>query len=610
MRFAGLGLAAVLAAAMADAAVGQTSQVGQSPWKRPTHSDLKPIATRQYVFSIPFQVNQPNRPEEQPVEVHLYVSSDAGANWRLYDRRRPSAGKFDFRAGGDGRYWFMVRTLDRFGRIHPTGPAEPELAVAVDTVAPTMTLDASVDAEGHVKAAWRISDPLLVSDSFRLQYQDGPGDSWQSVTFDPPPTDQPQGTVSGEVTWRPKSSDTTINIRAEVRDRAGNSAVANRRLDMPQVAARPNTAAEASPVQPPSGRPYPRTSYEAIQPPAGAVSDASGSDLPRPDEEGGITWPADRITKSPLGHEPRRDPSPPSAAAPDPRSPVAHQAAARLGGQRKMTHEHPSPETPARPDPGYGVDHRLTNTDPRDRMHGADQADGNRVLTKSAIDTPAVGQPDFSILPAGERPRMTNLRRLNLEYDVETIGASGVGRVELWITCDGGRTWTSGGIDDDNQNPFPVELPGEGIFGLRLVVHSGNGLAARRPQPGDMPEIWVGVDQTKPAARITSAVYGTGSRAGELAIHWLADDARLGDRPVNLSFSATPGGPWSPIASGLPNTGQYRWRVDGRVPAQIYLRLQVRDEAGNIAVYKLERPIANDGLVPRGRIRGIHPAAK
>ena len=193
-----------------------------------------------------------------------------------------------------------------------------------------------------------------------------------------------------------------------------------------------------------------------------------------------------------------------------------------------------------------------------------------------------------------------------LEYDVDSVGPSGVRRVELWQTRDAGRTWQPVAVDDDNRSPIIVEPPEEGIYGYRIVVESGNGLTGPPPQSGDVAEIWIGVDWTRPTAELTSAIYGSGQKAGELEVHWQAKDARLARRPVSLLFSDTPGGPWSPIASGLPNNGVYHWRVDSRVPNEIYLRLEVRDEAGNMAAHELQRPIPNDGLVPQGRIRGLH----
>ena len=59
------------------------------------------------------------------------------------------------------------------------------------------------------------------------------------------------------------------------------------------------------------------------------------------------------------------------------------------------------------------------------------------------------------------------------------------------------------------------------------------------------------------------------------------------------------------MAAGLPNTGQYFWEYDPRSPRQIYLRLEVRDDAGNIAIDQLTEPIKVEGLEPKGQIRGF-----
>ena len=93
----------------------------------------------------------------------------------------------------------------------------------------------------------------------------------------------------------------------------------------------------------------------------------------------------------------------------------------------------------------------------------------------------------------------------------------------------------------------------------------------------------------------------------ELTIHWEAGDDVPDPRPISLSFSASAQGPWTPIASGLENTGSYRWRLDGRVPDRIYLRLEVRDEAGNVGTYDTAEPVALDRHRPAGRIRGVRP---
>ncbi len=103
---------------------------------------------------------------------------------------------------------------------------------------------------------------------------------------------------------------------------------------------------------------------------------------------------------------------------------------------------------------------------------------------------------------------------------------------------------------------------------------------------------------------------GKGKDDGQLIITWEASDKMLADRPVTLAFSQNPGGPWTTIATGLENTGRYTWTIDSRVPPLIYLRLEVRDEAGNLSIDDRKPPIALDQTRPTAKIREVRPVAK
>jgi hypothetical protein len=230
---------------------------------------------------------------------------------------------------------------------------------------------------------------------------------------------------------------------------------------------------------------------------------------------------------------------------------------------------------------------------------------------------PAVGRevarPDAGTaagLPLGVRPQMVNSKHFQLDYDVESVGPWGVRRVELWGTSDGGATWTHYGVDTDNQSPLTATVEGEGTYGFRILVQSGSGLVESPPQAGEAPEMWIGVDLTPPACRITEVEQGSGERAGQVLIHWQADDASLAERPVSLAFSQRQGGPWLPIAAGLRNTGRYVWQLDSRVPDQLYLHLEVRDEAGNFTAFDTAEPVLVNALRPRGRIREVRPVTE
>ena len=155
------------------------------------------------------------------------------------------------------------------------------------------------------------------------------------------------------------------------------------------------------------------------------------------------------------------------------------------------------------------------------------------------------------------------------------------------------------GTDDDMQSPFEVVVDQEGIFGFHVVVVSRNGMAGRKPRSGDLADIWIGVDTTIPDAHLTAAVYGEGANAGKLFIRWEATDLHLDDRPITLKFAENADGPWTVIASALPNSGEYVWPADPQLPASVYLRLEARDEAGNVTADSLKEPVTSTDWHPK-----------
>jgi hypothetical protein len=90
-------------------------------------------------------------------------------------------------------------------------------------------------------------------------------------------------------------------------------------------------------------------------------------------------------------------------------------------------------------------------------------------------------------------------------------------------------------------------------------------------------------------------------------IRYQCADENISARPITLSFSNSPQGPWSTIAAGLENRGGYVWPADPQLPRQIYLRIDATDQAGNNGSYILDTPIDIQGLAPRARIRGFNP---
>lgn len=530
--------------------------------------------TRMVVFSIPFA--PPADVYPRAVEVQLYASEDGGKTWNLISRADPSQRHFTFRAPRDGEYWFSVRTLNEAGQVTPTTTPKPELHVVVDTVAPKLNLRTWQDEAGELHAAWEMNEPHARPDSLKLMYNTGAANEpWQPIAVQPTPTGTAQSGKKNQTTWQAGTQAEKFFVRAEVTDQAGNTFVTEQEvISNGQLASAgpPNAGAPSTPAPP----------VAAAQEAVAAAPPATQPWSPESPAEG--TAP---------GVPPMSNTFPVSSATPP------DAASTGIAGQPT--------QTPVDGVPVAG-DAMMSPPVASNQSAGVEGGPATDAQVQS-VAPDAASSPTMTLvgLPVGVRPRMVNSRRFELEYDVESVGPTGIGRVELWGTRDGGQSWLNFGAPPDQRNPLQVTVDGEGIYGFRIVVYSGSGLGGLPPKSGDQPDVWLGVDLTSPEAKILSAEQGTENRAGELLVSWEASDRMLADRPISLQFSSQPSGPWSTIAAGLPNTGAYVWRLDNRVPDIVYLRMDVRDEAGNVRNADYGQPISIYRQRPAGRITNVRP---
>ncbi len=536
------------------------------------------LATRQKIFNLPFRMLPAPNGFSQPREVQLFISTDRGAHWSFYDRRRPFDGVFAFQASADGEYWFVSQIVDQQHRAYPqhTGP---EARVIVDATSPRIQLSASIDPAGRISAQWRVEEELPASNSLQIEWRSGLNEPWRAAALPAGSSRQEASVLLGQTSWTAERPITQAFVRARIQDAAGN--VAEVVQPAASIAALPRVAS-TRPTQPPTD---PFNARRSARP-------APGNPMSSGESEAAVAWPENEAEYL-AGNATRRraivNTSGPSA----PNSVPSSVAGNGAFGQ-------PPPATNAAGE--------------KSSLHVASHRAGENPLSPSVGANGSQPEPlaenNHGAPPPGEQPRVTNSRRLHLEYDVASVGAEGVAKVELWSTRDGGRSWRPWGLDPDRESPMLVALEDDGVFGFRIVITAGNGLAGATPQSGEPADLWVDIDSTTPTGRITTAKYGRQTLAGKLVIQWEAADLHLTDRPISLYHRSQDQDRWTPIVKGAANSGEFIWAVGSHIPKLVFLRLEIRDKAGNVGVHELTDPVSLEGLTPKGRIRGVRPVAE
>lgn len=551
MRKIGLTLCGILAALQA------TGSFAVEP-----ASDV--LLTRKREFRIPFQVDPPEQPDQQPVEIQLYANDTQGREaWPMVDRQPADSGGFVFTAPKDGEYWFAVRTLDRAGRLLPeqVGATEPELKVIVDATPPALELEGMAGQAGEIMLRWQGQDEHLAADRPQIEYrmQNPPDSRWRLVAVN--------AGMSGAATLPAQQG--PIQVRARLGDVAGNVTTLQLLIDSScRYPIRGMLVEEATPKHIQEG-------------PSERAAEAVASSGPSTAQPYPARTPATSPAMTDVATQPARSP----------------EVDIRYPNSPSM----PYP-TPRAPSPG---------DDHLDLFDGLSRA--KRAASQASIDRPdnmgiVAHRTEISGVPAGAAVDVVNNSNFVLEYDVSSVGPSGIAKVEMWGTNDNGRTWRLCAVDDDKRSPIEVRVDQEGVYGFKLVVQSGTGRGNQAPQPGEAPQIWVMVDTSKPEASLKSIANVDKGQPGEVMITWEANDRQLAARPVSLMYSNRPGGPWFPIATNIENSGVYRWRADERALRQLQLRLVVKDAAGNATIVDSADALMADQLQPQVQVRSARSA--
>ena len=526
-------------------------------------------------FVIPFNVDVTG---QAPREIQLEFSENGGKSWSLYSSGDVRTKQFHFQAKVDGEYQFRLKTLDSEGRRFDN-PGEP-LRVVVDTTKPEAKLMVDIDQRGVMQAEFEIADAALDPLSIQLAYQTETMSQWQEIPFESSQGRSPSAWL-GSGSWSIPSGTRQLVVRLTAKDKAGNPIELTR---LPQL---PRSAAANGSLQLASGKYQDarNASRSAATAPVGSgLPELSLESLPKVEVIGGT-----RLENS--------------DRAASPENQMANRSDGRTSKLPVRTlsdeeFEHFKSQTP------------ISLTAKRTERSLFVQEDIVPSATPSAsleIEPKTTRIPGQSQFHREIKRLYSNSKAFSLDYNIDNDPDAPISIVELWGTSDEGQTWQLWGQDPDRASPFDIEVEAEGLFGFRMVIVGTNGLASNRPRNGDNADAWIHVDIVPPQAKIVSALYGKGKESGSMIIEYRANDDFFTDRPITLSYSQTPTGPWSTIASGVRNNGRYVWPADPSLPTSIYLRIEAYDAAGNVCVNQLDLPIDVEGIAPRGRIQGFRP---
>lgn len=526
----------------------------------------KAVYWKQRLFYIPYQVNRPQRALNPVRKVQLLISRDGVSNWQVLQEAEPQVQGFSYNAPEDGEYWFALRHIDRRGQPWPTATVTPQMRIIIDTAGPELTLSGTLDAAGSIVLHYEATDRSLNVDTLHLEARPE-GGSWVSLTPGLHDVSHPDR-LMGRVRWQLPSGAPSVEVRGSISDRAGHKGetVETIKLTGPELV-KPNLASS------------PRAWPDAVQRQASA-----------PSQE----WPTtNRVMPQ------QSEPSPTAqqfAGASVQTPPPIYNPYTTSSANREQ--QNASPRTPARLI-GEGIPSVSKQTEDPFKTDSTGP---------TAPQAPADEYGWQSASSAGVNAvRAVSSRTFEVDYNLESVGPWGISKVELWGTHDGGSTWQSYGVDNDNRSPLRVTVPDSGRYGFRILVDGVSGVGSPAPRPGDKPELVVDVDLQAPAAEILDVQPQQGDLAGHLSIRWTANDSNLEDRPVSLYYGSYANGPWSAIATQLPNNGSYTWRMERHLPERFFVRLEVRDQAGNITARETPTPITINRTQPTGTLRGVRP---
>jgi RNA polymerase sigma factor (sigma-70 family) len=191
---------------------------------------------------------------------------------------------------------------------------------------------------------------------------------------------------------------------------------------------------------------------------------------------------------------------------------------------------------------------------------------------------PTVEKP-IPVIPAIGKPGKTPLffvpiRAFEIPF---TSTRKQTREVILLVSRDQGRTWEQADKRPSTERAFHFRARRDGTYWFLVQEVDEQGRCKPTDLKGVEPAIRACVDTTPPIAE-----FQTKCEQKTVDLTWTSEDANLEDMPIQFEWSGQKDGPWIPIVHGLlPNTGHFEWHLPDKMPRELYVRIHVRDKAGN-----------------------------
>jgi hypothetical protein len=533
--------------------------LAQSAWAQGQPPPQMPLkkGMNKNPFWLPINVDDRTRSALQ--ELQLFVKDDPSRPWVLKDRQGPATTHFRFSPPADGEYWFRVVTVDKYNRRSPADLSQesPDVIVLFDTQPPLVDLRQLPPTPEGQRVQCLVRDLHPDPSKTRFEYQTA-DQVWRAGDV-----------VAGspDTFLVPVQANFTGKIKVTAHDAADNVTVREMDLQATSTSLKPIVMGQDR------GAAVPTPGQLPLNP----GPPASGSGFPPVNSQPQASAPQARGVEN---QGPELPPCGPGTTAGSRFDPQVTQA----GAQQAPAAQGAGPQGPA------PVQSSLPTPEPR------------AVQPTSPATSRNTGLPPTR--------KIVNNTHVLLEYKIAEAGTGGVGKVVVYLTADQGQSWKQLCEDQDRHNKVELDLPGEGVFGIRLVASNAQGFGAEQPSPGDTPDWWIEVDRTKPFVELGSVSPGVGEDAAALWITWNARDRNLSANPVDLYYAANRGGPWTAITKGVRNDGRYRWLAPPRMRLA-YLKVVVTDKAGNSAHAETPTAVAlDDGTRPVLHVTNITAPGK